>query len=351
MVYDPNRRPGDRDFDYGRDYGSGRDYSYSSAREFEAAGEMDDGRRGGRDFGYRGYEDRERMYGGPGYGRGRGRGFDDRATGYYGGGEPYRGSYAHDGRRFAEYDRDDDRDYGRERGGYGRDDRRGVDRDRGFFDRAADEVRSWFGGDDRDDRGRYGGEMRGGRRVTGDWGGDRVHDHRDRHYHEWRQGQISQLDRDYDEYRREHQSKFDNEFSSWRTNRQGQRQMLGQVREHAEVFGSDGEKVGTVDHVRGDRIQLTKNDPEAGGHHHSIPSSWIQSVEGDRVTLSKSATEAKTLWRDDEYQSGGRGMFSGDGGREHSRSDQGRSDENRSEPRDNQGRILNRSFSGTYDEK
>ena len=59
-----------------------------------------------------------------------------------------------------------------------------------------------------------------------------------------------------------------------------------------DVVGSDGEHVGTVDKVRGDRIILTKNDPAAGGHHHSIPSSWLESVDG-KVTLRKTASEAK----------------------------------------------------------
>lgn len=370
MVYDRNRGGFDDRSDdqgYGRDYGSGQDYTYSSAREYMAAGELRGGGRdyGRREYGNRGYEDREQMYRGGGmnrerdYGRFGDRGSSDR------GGEPYRGSYAHDGRRFAEVDRsDDDRDYGRDRGragsfgGYDRDDRSrsygrmgsGRDRDeRGFFDRAADEVRSWFSDDD--DRGRDFG-AREGRRVSGNWQGDRVHDHRDRHYHEWRQGQISQLDRDYDEYRREHQSKFDNEFSSWRTNRQTQRQMLNQVEEHAEVFGSDGERIGTVDKVRGDRIILTKNDRAAGGHHHSIPSSWLQSAEAGRVTLSKSSIEAKTMWRDEEYQEQSRRSTESSEDREHSRSDQaGMGQGSGPEARDNQGRILNRSFSGTYDEK
>ncbi len=42
--------------------------------------------------------------------------------------------------------RDRDRDFGRGRAGYDRDD------DRGFFDRAGDEVRSWFGDDDAERR-------------------------------------------------------------------------------------------------------------------------------------------------------------------------------------------------------
>src|SRR3546814_15878673 len=80
---------------------------------------------------------------------------------------------------------------------------------------------------------------------------------------------MQQLDRDYDEYRREHQSQFEQEFGGWRERRQNQRQSLRSVTEHMEVMGSDGEHIGTVDKVRGDRIILTKSDPSAGGHHHS----------------------------------------------------------------------------------
>ncbi len=251
---------------------------------------------------------------------------------------------------------------------YGRDD---DGDDRGFLDRAGDEVRSWFGDDDaqrrreRDEREgeqRYGREYprsgynrsAGGGRYTEDRSGrdygapnygspsyqrqgsygssQQGRTDHDPHYASWRQQQIDALDRDYDDYRREHQSKFENDFGSWRTTRQGQREMVKQVREHMEVVGSDGEKVGTVDKVKGDRIILTKNDPEAGGHHHSIPCSWVQSVE-DKVTINKSSTEAKTAWKDEDANSA---MFGG-------RTDDG--DENRG------GRgahNLNRAFSGTY---
>lgn len=77
--------------------------------------------------------------------------------------------------------------------------------------------------------------------------------------------------------------------------------------EHMEVLGSDGAHVGTVDKVRGDRIVLTKSDKDAGGHHHSIPSAWIQSVD-DRVTISRTAEEAQNAWRDEER----RGALFGD---------------------------------------
>jgi hypothetical protein len=38
---------------------------------------------------------------------------------------------------------------------------------------------------------------------------------------------------------------------------------LSQIKEHMEVIGADGVHVGTVDHVDGDRIKLTKKDSGA----------------------------------------------------------------------------------------
>ena len=123
-------------------------------------------------------------------------------------------------------------------------------------------------------------------------------------YRSWRDKQMDAFDRDYDEYRREHQSRFDSEFKTWREGRQGQRDLLAKVQEHAEVVGSDGQHVGTVDHVRGNQIELTKNDRDAGGRHHLIPSSWLATVEGNTVTLSRTADQAKQHWRDEARDAG-----------------------------------------------
>jgi len=215
---------------------------------------------------------------------------------------------------------DRDRGYGRQPQGY-------QYEDRGFFERAGDEVRSWFGDDD--------AERRREQDSRYDERQDRVRQsHRDEDYHSWRSGQIAALDRDYDEYRRENRSKFDSEFGAWRTSRQGQRDQLTKVAEHQEVVGSDGAHVGTVDKVKGDRILLTKNDQDAGGRHHSIPSSWITAVD-DKVTLSKTADEAKRAWQDEDRNSA---MFGfGDNAKRGRDDDDGRT-----------GGNLNRSFSGTY---
>ena len=281
--------------------------------------------------------------------------------------------------RSSSWDRDDDRS------------------DRGFFERAGDEVASWFGdeeaerrrredmrnrgeddswgrqrsfGDDDNSRfdrqARYrdegyrrpytgrsfgrrpsGGDNDRYRPMTGDYGrsssrdwdedrrssftgmastsgGSQLHDP---HYSEWRRRQIDALDRDYDEYRRENQSRFESEFSNWRTTRQGKRQLLGTVREHMTVVGSDEEQVGTVDCVRGDRIVLTKGDSE-DGRHHAISCSQVDRVEGDRVILDQPAAEAKRRFLNED-RSGG--FFRDE------------------DDRDNGPHILNRAFSGTYE--
>lgn len=149
----------------------------------------------------------------------------------------------------------------------------------------------------------------------------------DPHYSSWRDRHLSELDRDYDDYRREHQSKFGSDFGSWRERRQQKRGLLGQIREHMDVVGKDGEHVGTIDKAAGDRIILTKSDPDSGGAHHSLSCAEIDRVEGDRVILDCSADEAKSRWRDES--------------RDRSLSE-----------RDEQGEMgphnLNRSFEGTY---
>jgi hypothetical protein len=81
---------------------------------------------------------------------------------------------------------------------------------------------------------------------------------------------------------------------------------LSQIREHMEVVGADGVHVGTVDHIDGDRIKLTKKDSGQGsheGHHHYISTGLIAEVEGDTVRLSATGANAVTF---EEEESGAR---------------------------------------------
>ena len=49
-----------------------------------------------------------------------------------------------------------------------------------------------------------------------------------------------------------------------------------------EVIGADGVHVGTVDHVDGDRIKLTRTENIGAheGHHHFISRGLVAEVEG-----------------------------------------------------------------------
>jgi hypothetical protein len=225
-------------------------------------------------------------------------------------------------------------DYGRGSGDYGRSDN--VGQNRQFF--AASGVPA--GGFDRDDR--QSRQRSQGPRNRDDYGrtsyaGSRDQSQRrpqeqdrhahDPHYAEWRRRHMEELDSHYDEYRREHQGKFESDFGSWREQRQTKRQMLGQIREHMQVVGNDQQPVGTVDKVAGDRIILTKSDPQANGAHHSIGCTEIDRIEGEQVVLGSTAEQAMKRWRDEDR---GRALFE--------REDQGSSGPH----------ILDRSFEGTY---
>jgi hypothetical protein len=278
----------------------------------------------------------------------------------------------HQGSATGSHDRDYDRGYGRD---YDRDRTTRSNQpsqsgdwndNRGAFARggssAQDYNRGWrrelWGSGDRSgrepERDTSRGELRGYRPMAGDYGrsssderSDYQHSQspwgrdeyrrtsfagsRDRdvdpHYSDWRDRHLSDLDRDYEDYRREHQAKFESDFGSWRERRQQKRGLLRDIREHMDVVGSDEQHIGTVDRVAGDRIILTKSDPDSGSVHHSLSCSDIDRVEDGRVILDCTAAEARNRWRD---ESRNRALFE----------------------RDDQGemgpRVLDRSFEGTY---
>jgi len=69
------------------------------------------------------------------------------------------------------------------------------------------------------------------------------------------------------------------------------------IHEHMEVLGSDGQHVGTVDHMEGeDLIKLTKSDVESDGLHHLIPLAWVDHVDTS-VHLKKPSVEARREWK------------------------------------------------------
>ena len=57
------------------------------------------------------------------------------------------------------------------------------------------------------------------------------------------------------------------------------------IREHMEIVGSDGQHLGTVDKVEGDRIKLTKQD-SSDKQHHYLSLSKISGTEGGKLKAS-----------------------------------------------------------------
>lgn len=79
-----------------------------------------------------------------------------------------------------------------------------------------------------------------------------------------------------------------------------------EIREHMEVIGADGVHVGTVDHVEGDRIKLTKADSGQGSHrdhHHYLSLGLVAGVEGNQVRLSANSDVA-LLFEEEEDSTG-----------------------------------------------
>ncbi|WP_242096325.1 MULTISPECIES: DUF2171 domain-containing protein [unclassified Sphingomonas] len=73
-----------------------------------------------------------------------------------------------------------------------------------------------------------------------------------------------------------------------------------QIQEHMEVVDADGVHVGTVDHMDGDRIKLTKNDsPQTqdgqGAKHHYISVGLVAGIEDGKVRLSATADNVTSL--------------------------------------------------------
>jgi len=66
------------------------------------------------------------------------------------------------------------------------------------------------------------------------------------------------------------------------------------IAEHMDVIASDETKIGTVDHLDGDRIKLTKT-ASPDGQHHFIALTSVDHVDA-HVHLNKSASEARASW-------------------------------------------------------
>lgn len=73
--------------------------------------------------------------------------------------------------------------------------------------------------------------------------------------------------------------------------------MIEAIKEHMDVVASDGGRIGRVDHVKGDQIELAKMDLETGFKHRMIPVSWVERVD-EHVHLNLTEEQAKDRWTD-----------------------------------------------------
>ena len=64
------------------------------------------------------------------------------------------------------------------------------------------------------------------------------------------------------------------------------------IREHMPVVCSNNKQFGTVDHMDGDSIKLTKDQ---SGQHHWIPTSWVKSVD-NAVHVDRPGDQAMREW-------------------------------------------------------
>jgi hypothetical protein len=64
-----------------------------------------------------------------------------------------------------------------------------------------------------------------------------------------------------------------------------------------EIVGSDGQHVGTVDGVDGQRIKLTRSEACSGGVHHYLDLSQVAAIEDGRALLNCTAAEARSGWQ------------------------------------------------------
>ncbi|MDZ7588653.1 MAG: DUF2171 domain-containing protein [Parasphingorhabdus sp.] len=66
------------------------------------------------------------------------------------------------------------------------------------------------------------------------------------------------------------------------------------IKEHMEIIGKNGQHVGTVDNVDGDRIKLTRTDAD-DGKHHFIDMALVEEITDNRVVLKVDEPTAQDM--------------------------------------------------------
>lgn len=68
------------------------------------------------------------------------------------------------------------------------------------------------------------------------------------------------------------------------------------IQVHMQVVDNQGAHVGTVDHLEGDTLKLTRSDTTAEGQHHYIPMSMVASADDVAVYLNLPLEQVKQSW-------------------------------------------------------
>ena len=80
------------------------------------------------------------------------------------------------------------------------------------------------------------------------------------------------------------QQQFEAQGSSQPMSGGAESRFADQIREHMEVIDASGQHCGTVDHLEGDRIKLSRSDSKDGQHHY-LSLNQVAGIEGNKVRL------------------------------------------------------------------
>lgn len=69
-------------------------------------------------------------------------------------------------------------------------------------------------------------------------------------------------------------------------------QFKDKIKEHMPIVSSNDEQFGSVDHLEGDSVKVTK---DASGQHHYFPLSWVTSVD-EKVRVDRAGSQATQEW-------------------------------------------------------
>jgi hypothetical protein len=71
-----------------------------------------------------------------------------------------------------------------------------------------------------------------------------------------------------------------------------------QIQKHMQVVSSHNEPLGTVDHLLGSNVKLTR---DAVGQHHFVPLGWIHHVD-DQIHLAFTAADVTRMWAAEHFE-------------------------------------------------